>query len=140
MKLTEVRLAIVPSRRTPKQGLWMLSKQLDSQLGTNSVKVWDDTRYNPYPGLLGLAKFVIVTSDSVNMTSEAALTGKPVLTAELAKEEGRIGRFHQLMQARRHSARLTDVLAQPERLEEAFEVLDERKVISKAVYNFFEWT
>ena len=36
---------------------------------------------NVYPGVLGLAQAVIVTSDSVNMASEAAITGKPVLIA-----------------------------------------------------------
>ena len=72
------------------------------------------------------------------MTSEATLTGKPVLTAELAEEKGRIFRFHKMMQAGRHTARLPDVLAKPERLNETFVVLDERISVSEAVYKFFE--
>jgi len=137
-QMTGVRLILIPSRRTPKRGLQMLAKQLEGRLGAKAVWLWDGAGHNPYPGLLGLAEFVIVTSDSVNMTSEAALTGKPVLTAELAVEEGRIARFHQMMQDGRHTARLTDVLARPERLEEAFVILDERAQVSAAVYKFFE--
>ena len=136
--LTGVRLALIPSRRTPKRGLRVLSEQLEGRLGGEASWVWDGTGHNPYPGLLGLAKVVIVTSDSVNMTSEAALTGKPVLTAELNEEKGRIFQFHQIMEAGRHTARLADVLKQPERLKETFVALDERILISEAVYKFFE--
>jgi len=118
--------------------LQVLSEQLERHLGGEAGWVWDGAGHNPYPGLLGLAKFVIVTSDSVNMTCEAALTGKPLLITELVEEQGRISHFHQIMRAGRHTARLTDVLAQPERLKEAFVVLDERISISEAVYKFFE--
>ena len=138
VQVTGVKLALVPSRRTPKHGLKVLSEELESRLGGETSWVWDGSGQNPYPGLLGLAKYVIVTSDSVNMTSEAALTGKPVLTAELAEEKGKIYRFHQIMQAGRHTARLTDILARPERLKETFVVLDERISIGEAVYKFFE--
>ena len=138
VQMTGARLALVPSRRTPKRGLRVLSKQLERRLGEEASWVWDGAGHNPYPGLLGLAKFVIVTSDSVNMTSEAALTGKPLLITELVEEKGRISHFHQIMRAGRHTARLTDVLAQPGRLKEAFVVLDERLLISEAVYKFFE--
>ena len=138
VQMTGARLALVPSRRTPKRGLRVLSEQLERRLGGETSWVWDGAGHNPYPGLLGLAKFVIVTSDSVNMTSEAALTGKPLLITELVEEQGRISHFHQIMRAGRHTARLTDVLAQPERLKEAFVVLDERISISEAVYQFFE--
>ncbi len=138
VQMTGAMLALVPSRRTPKRGLRVLSEQLERRLGEKSSWVWDGAGYNPYPGLLGLAKFVIVTSDSVNMTSEAALTGKPLLITELGEERGRISHFHQIMRAGRHTARLTDVLEQPKRLKEAFVVLDERISISEAVYKFFE--
>ena len=137
-QMTGVKLALVPSRRTPSQGLRMLAKHLVVRLGAEAFWVWDGVTHNPYPGLLGLADFVIVTSDSVNMTSEAVLTGKPVLTAELAEESGRIARFHQMMQSGGHTARLSDVLARPARLEETFTVLDERARVSAAVYKFFE--
>ena len=137
-QMTRAKLALVPSRRTPNRGLRMLAKQLEVRLGAEAFWLWDGITHNPYPGLLGLVDFVIVTSDSVNMTSEAVLTGKPVLTAEFVEESGRIARFHQMMQTGGHTARLTDVLARPERLKEAFTVLDERARVSAAVYKFFE--
>ena len=45
--------------------------------------LWDGEGENPYFGLLGLADFLVVTCDSVNMVSEAASTGKPVYVADL---------------------------------------------------------
>ena len=62
----------------------------------------------------------------------------PGKLTELVEEQGRISHFHQIMRAGRHTARLTDVLARPGRLKEAFVVLDERISISEAVYKFFE--
>ena len=61
---------------------------------------------NPYPGILGHAVAIIVTSDSVNMASEAAVTGKPVLIAQWQAETGRIGAFHEAMMKAGHTAPL----------------------------------
>ncbi len=49
---------------------------------------------NPYPWILNAADAIIVTADSVNMTSEAACTRKPVYVAELKPESGRVALFH----------------------------------------------
>ena len=77
-------LVIIASRRTPKRHLRTLSKQLEGL----PHHIWDGTggsaEDNPYPGILGLANIIIVTSDSVNMTSEVCITGKPVLSVHLA--------------------------------------------------------
>jgi len=40
--------------------------------------LWTGTGPNPYLGYLGLADFVIVTTDSINMISDACASGKPV--------------------------------------------------------------
>ena len=93
VQMTGARLALVPSRRTPKRGLRVLSEQLERRLGGETSWVWDGAGHNPYPGLLGLAKFVIVTSDSVNMTSEAALTGKPLLSPNWLKSKEKFPSF-----------------------------------------------
>ena len=61
---------------------------------------------NTYPGILGHAVAIIVTSDSVNMASEAAITGKPVLIAEWQVETGRVGAFHKAMMKAGHTAPL----------------------------------
>lgn len=142
--LTGARLAIIPSRRTPRRGLRRMTALLEETVGGDRIWVWDGGRSggpNPYPGVLGLADYIIVTADSVNMTSEAAITGKPVLTAEMAPkstgETGRIARFHQMMKAGGHTAGLSDVLLNPEQLDEPFTILDERAKTAKAVYDFF---
>ena len=86
---TGARLALVPSRRTPVRACEVCVSAWWGALGTEAVWVWDGDLtggpdvVNPYPGVLGLADYLIVTSDSVNMVSEAAITGKPLLTAEM---------------------------------------------------------
>jgi mitochondrial fission protein ELM1 len=53
---------------------------------------------NPYAGYLGCADTVLVTEDSINMTSEACATGKPVYVIPLPRRgigRGvRLARFH----------------------------------------------
>ena len=109
-------------------------------VGTEAVWVWDGDltggpdAVNPYPGVLGLADYLIVTSDSVNMVSEAAITGKPVLTAEMVPETGRIAKFHQMMRAGGHTAALSQILSGSRQMEEPFKPLDERAEIAAAVW------
>ena len=143
-ELTGAKLVLVPSRRTPKKGVRLLRERLAGALGAEAVWVWDGDltggsgAINPYPGVLGLADFIIVTSDSVNMTSEAAITGKPVLTAEMVPETGRIAKFHEMMRSGGHTADLSEILLNPGQLEEPFTVLDERAAIAAAVWGFFD--
>jgi mitochondrial fission protein ELM1 len=50
---------------------------------------------NPYYGFLGLADFIVVTTgDSVNMASEALVSGKPVHVAHLDGGTAKFRRFH----------------------------------------------
>ena len=143
-ELTGAKLVLVPSRRTPKKGVRLLRERLAGALGAEAVWVWDGDltggagAINPYPGVLGLADFIIVTSDSVNMTSEAAITGKPVLTAEMVPETGRIAKFHEMMRSGGHTADLSEILLNPDQLAEPFTVLDERAEIAAAVWGFFK--
>jgi len=95
-------LALIPSRRTPASVVNILM----TQLGDSRVIIATAADANPYPGILGIADAVIVTSDSVNMASEAALTGKPLLIAAWQPETGRIAAFHQVMARAGHSAPL----------------------------------
>ena len=44
---------------------------------------------NPYPGIMFNSKFILVTSDSINMISEAIGSGKPVFGFDLFKPRGR---------------------------------------------------
>ena len=83
-------LLITPSRRTGADVIRILK----AELAGVPHYLWDMQSENPYFGLLGLADFLVVTSDSVNMVSEAASTGKPVYVADLPGGSAKFARFH----------------------------------------------
>ena len=99
-------LFLIPSPRCPEHVL----RQLLSDLKSINCYTVDKSQANPYPGILKLADAVIVTSDSVNMASEAASTGKPVMIAYWTTETGRIAKFHQTMQGAGHCLPLAEKL------------------------------
>ena len=99
---TRASLALIPSRRTPS----ILLSRLTESLKTTPHAVMNSRDKNPYPGILGHAVAIIVTSDSINMASEAAITGKPVLIAEWQAEKGRVKAFHKAMMKAGHTAPL----------------------------------
>jgi len=81
-------LLISSSRRTPRRFLEALLGRLE---GVEFVYRWDDAGENPYPGLLAWADRFVVTEDSVSMTAEALVTGKPVFVVPIdsaAPEDG----------------------------------------------------
>lgn len=67
-------LLISSSRRTNPKNTDILKKAVN----TCSHLYWDGKGDNPYLGFLGVADYVVVSCDSVNMVSEACTTGKPV--------------------------------------------------------------
>jgi len=113
-KSEPMRLVLLPSRRTPAG----LAEQISAALDDQRVMLVGPDEPNPYPGLLGVADAVVVTSDSVNMASETAITGRPVLiapwrpanAANPSGERGRIRAFHDAMFAAGHTAPLGDSL------------------------------
>ena len=119
-----VRFLLVPSRRTPPE----LLDQLGLALGDIPYEVAPPDMANPYPGILA-ADAIIVTADSVNMVSEAAIMGSPLLVAgwrpddadSCSGETGRIGLFHRAMIAGGHSA-----IISPYAETEGYTALDER--------------
>lgn len=88
-------LAVTPSRRTGAANEAILRARLD---GMPSF-FWDGQGDNPYLGILALADVLVVTEDSVSMTSEALATGKPVYVARLPGRSRRQGRFHEALKA-----------------------------------------
>ena len=82
-------LLITPSRRTGKEAMAALTA------GVRGLPffMWDMLGENPYFALLALADYIVVTSDSVNMISEAASTGKPVYVEILPGGSGKSSRF-----------------------------------------------
>lgn len=86
-------LAVTPSRRTGAENEAIIRKRLKDV----PAYVWDGRAENPYFGMLALADAIVVTEDSVSMTSEAVATGKPVYIARLEGESRRLRRFHQML-------------------------------------------
>ena len=124
VKVNNASLFLVPSRRCP-DGVW---QRLQSALKDTNCLVPDKQQQNPYPGVLGIADAVIVTSDSVNMVSEAASTGKPVMIAYWTAETGRIAKFHQTMHRAGHSLPLDGTLP-----EQAFVPLNETETVRREI-------
>jgi mitochondrial fission protein ELM1 len=99
-------LMVTPSRRTEPEAARILA---DTLAGL-AADIWDGAGENPYLGLLGLADAILVTRDSVSMTSEAAYTGKPVHVIDLDGSSRRIELFHAHMQQQGYTRRFTGTL------------------------------
>ncbi|WP_247888611.1 mitochondrial fission ELM1 family protein [Azospirillum brasilense] len=84
-------LMVTPSRRTGADNEAILRARLNGL----PAEVWDGTGENPYFAYLGLADAVVVTCDSVSMTSEACSTGKPVYVIELEGGSPKFRSFHE---------------------------------------------
>ncbi|MEO0665230.1 MAG: ELM1/GtrOC1 family putative glycosyltransferase, partial [Pseudomonadota bacterium] len=91
-----VGLVVTPSRRTPPA-------LLDAARAAPGAWVWDGAGANPYPAMLHGAAAALVTADSVNMASEAATAGLPVLVAPVSGLSPKLRRFHAAFEARGHA-------------------------------------
>ena len=96
---TGAGLLVTTSRRTGTEN----EAVLQAALAGKTAYFWDGGGENPYFAFLALADAIIVTSDSVNMVSEACVTGKPVLVATLDGGSGKFERFHAEMHAAGHT-------------------------------------
>ena len=95
-RLKRARLIIIPSRRTPRK-----AEMIFKNIGLDRKHIfWDGNSENPYPNIFSIADEIIVTSDSVNMVTEACVVGKPVFIVHWSKEQGRLNRFHEIMNER----------------------------------------
>ncbi|MEO0999361.1 MAG: ELM1/GtrOC1 family putative glycosyltransferase [Pseudomonadota bacterium] len=83
------------SRRTPEAVVAALRALPGVTLWTGGKD-----RPNPYPGWLAGAARVLVTSDSVSMASEAAVTGRPIFVATPGRIAAKLRRFHADLAAR----------------------------------------
>lgn len=107
-------LIITASRRTGDANMAILKEMLTPTAPVpntgNGIYLWDNKGENPYFGLLALADYIIVTEDSVSMTSEALATGKPVYIASLEGGAKRLDAFHKLLQEQGYTRPFTGVL------------------------------
>ncbi|WPZ36538.1 mitochondrial fission ELM1 family protein [Thalassobaculum sp. OXR-137] len=88
-------LLVACSRRTDDATRAALAEGLADVQGV----VWTGLGENPYLAFLHLCDALVVTSDSVNMASEALATGKPVHVATVEPETGRLAAFHARLRA-----------------------------------------
>lgn len=99
-------LLITPSRRTGQAQTEALAEAVASVPGI----VWDGAGPNPYLAFLAWADAIVVTADSVNMTTEALATGKPVHVAALPGGSAKFRRFHDALAAGGYTRPLGDRL------------------------------
>jgi hypothetical protein len=92
-------LLVTPSRRTGADNLTILK----NTIGRVPNFVWDGEGSNPYFGILGIADVLLVTSDSVNMVTEACASGKPVYVYHLPGGTRKFTRFHDVLQSHHHA-------------------------------------
>lgn len=79
---TQGSVLVTPSFRTPFRDI--LTHALERE---EHIFLADIEKQNPYLGMLGLADYLFVTDDSVNMVCEACVTGKPVYILPLLEHE-----------------------------------------------------
>ena len=99
-------LLIIPSRRTEPEN----RVALQTAFADLPAIVWDGQGDNPYMGFLALADYIVVTSDSVSMVSEACFTGKPVYIYHLPGGAAISTRFHSLFERLGYTRPLTTKL------------------------------
>ncbi len=100
-------LMVTASRRTGAEN----EAKLRERLAGLPAEIWDGAGANPYFGYLALAEAIIVTSDSVAMTSEACATGKPVFVIELPGGSVKFERFHDGLATAGCTRAFTDAVA-----------------------------
>ena len=86
-------LLVTPSRRTGEEN----GIAIKDAIAAVPNFFWEGNGFNPYFGILGLADFLIVTCDSVNMVSEALASGKPVYVAALSGGSVKFEKFYRCL-------------------------------------------
>jgi mitochondrial fission protein ELM1 len=99
----DASLIVTPSRRTGEAQTKIITRALE---GTRSF-VWDGTGENPYFAILALSDAFLVTSDSTNLLTEAAASGKPVHIIEMSGGNAKFERLYQSLIDRGIARRFT---------------------------------
>ena len=80
-KIFKSKIVLCPSRRTPEN----LLKYFNLKNTEDIIIATKKNDENPYPGIIYNAKFIIATTDSINLLSEAIGSGKEVFVLDLFK-------------------------------------------------------
>ena len=89
-----VSFMVSPSRRSSPR----LVAAVDAATRHTPRLFWDGEGLNPYADYLAHADALIVTSDSVNMVSEACVTGRPVHVFHPSGGSPKFARFHDALE------------------------------------------
>jgi len=125
LEKNNLQAIIIPSIRTPKK----IIDLSDNYFGKDHLAIKDVDK-KAYLSGLSLAKYIVVTCDSISMISEAALTGKPIYIAEIPAKinDYRFRRFRDLF------SKLNIVKNLDEKVEIwNYEILDETNRIAKEI-------
>ncbi len=87
-------LLISPSRRTPAHVIRIFQETFSQN---PDVYLWDRTGKNPYFGLLAWSDALLLTVDSVSITSEACATTKPIFIIPLPGGSRKFSNFHEAL-------------------------------------------
>lgn len=115
-------LMVTASRRTGEENIELLRQ------AETSAYIWDGQGPNPYYGYLAWADYIIVTSDSASMISEAATTGNPVYLVSL---EGGSRKFNRLHESLKREGIIRDFTGNLEPYE--YEPLNDAMTIAKEI-------
>ena len=85
------KLIVIPSYRTPEN----IIKRAFNSFSHNNI-VFKEVDKNAYLSSLSIADIIVVTCDSTSMISEAAVTGKPIYSANMSpvKDNSRFRSFY----------------------------------------------
>ena len=118
---------ITPSRRTHAR---LLAVTEEATRAFPRI-LWNGEGANPYPQFLAHADAFVVTADSVNMTGEAAATGRPVYVFTPSAGSDKFRRFHAALQAHGATRPLPD---NPEAMPAwAYEPLQSAETIAREI-------
>ena len=93
LNANNLQAIVIPSMRTPKKTINLA----DELLGKENFVITNIDK-KAYLSGLSLAKYIVVTCDSISMISEAAITGKPIYIADIPakKNDQRFKTFREL--------------------------------------------
>jgi len=84
------------TRRTPAPAREAMAAALARLPGV----IWDGTGENPYFAFLAAADAILVTEDSTNLATDAAVTGRPLFVLPMKGRSAKLARFHAELQRR----------------------------------------
>ncbi len=122
---------VTPSRRTHAE----LLRTVDAATAASPRLLWNGQSANPYADFLSQADALVVTADSVNMTSEAAATGRPVYVFTPAGGTSKFNRFHEALRQAGATRPLPDKLDALETW--AYQPLDAGSIIAAEIERRF---